>query len=617
MNQTEQPIKSPDQLASELAPNADIVEHINRNRAELRRIFDRTDKRLVVIAGPCSIHSVPAAMEYAEKLAKLSERVSDEVKIVMRCYFEKPRTTVGWKGLVYDPNLDGGSDIARGLELARKLLLDVSAYGLGTATELLDPAIANYLAELVSWAGIGARTTESQTHRQLASSLDMPVGFKNSTDGNLQIAVDAICAARAPHSYIGIMHDGRCGVIRSEGNPYCHLVLRGGISGENYYAACIDAALRKLENAGIPRTVAIDCSHGNSRRDPGRQHIVFEDVLAQKLAGNDGIVGLMLESSLLPGKQNLMPGVAPDPRISVTDACIGFEETERLILNAAERLRNGTPHSVSAAKPRVAYLGPAGTFTHEAARKVFAETAEYRPCSGIQNVFAAVETGECEYGCVPVENTTEGVVIGTLDVLAETTLKIYAETSMNIHHCLMASVPKEKIGVIYSHVQSLGQCRKYLERNFPDVETVGVGSNARAAEFAALSPNAAVIGGENIAAQYHLNVLDRSIQDTPDNRTRFLILSRAENTLMPHAKCCICFTALERFGALHDCLEPFKNAGVTLTMIESRPSGSGCWRYRFFVDIEGAANAPRVSAALAGLKPLTEELKLLGSYPVL
>ena len=207
MNQ-EQPIKSPEQLASELAPNADIVEHINRNRAELRRIFDRTDKRLVVIAGPCSIHNVPAALEYAEKLAKLSERVSDEVKIVMRCYFEKPRTTLGWKGLVYDPDLDGGSDIARGLELARKLLLDVSAYGLGTATELLDPAIANYLAELVSWAGIGARTTESQTHRQLASALDMPVGFKNSTDGNLQIAVDAICAARAPHSFIGIMHDG-------------------------------------------------------------------------------------------------------------------------------------------------------------------------------------------------------------------------------------------------------------------------------------------------------------------------------------------------------------------------------------------------------------------------
>ena len=617
MNQTEQPIKSPDSLAAELVADSANQENISRNRAELRRIIERSDKRLAVIAGPCSIHNIPAAMEYAEKLAKLAERVSDEVKVVMRCYFEKPRTTLGWKGLVYDPALDGGCDIARGLELARKLLLDVSALGLGTATELLDPAIANYLAELVSWAGIGARTTESQTHRQLASALDMPVGFKNSTDGNLQIAVDAICAARAPHSFIGIMHDGRSGIIRSNGNPNCHLVLRGGISGENYYPACIAAALRKLENAGIPRTVMIDCSHGNSRRDPARQHIVFEDVLAQKLAGNDGIAGMMLESCLLPGKQNLIQGVTPDPRISVTDACIGFDETERIILAAAERLRHGTVHFVSTDRPKVAYLGPAGTFTHEAARKVFSETADYRPYSGIQNVFRAVESGECEFACVPVENTTEGVVIGTLDVLAETPLKIYAETSMNIHHCLMASVPKEKIGVIYSHIQSLGQCRKYLERNFPDVETVGVGSNARAAEFAALSPNAAVIGGENIAAQYHLNILDRSIEDAQNNRTRFLVLSKGENNLMPHAKCCICFTALERFGALHDCLEPFKNAGVTLTMIESRPSGSGCWRYRFFVDIEGAAETPKVAAALSDLKPLTEELKILGSYPVI
>ena len=617
MSKVEEVIKSPLDLVEELAITQNMRQKVSQHQNEMKAVLDGRDQRLVILAGPCSIHNIPAAMEYAERLKKLADRVSDEIKLVMRCYFEKPRTTLGWKGLIYDPYMDESCDIATGIKLARKLLLDLADMGLGTATELLDPTIANYLADLICWGGIGARTTESPMHRQMASSLDIPIGFKNSTDGNLQIAVDAICAASASHNYIGVTSSGHCGIIHSDGNPYCHLVLRGGSSGENYYATCVAAALRKLEAAKLAGNIVIDCSHGNSRRDPARQQIVFEDVLAQRLAGNNHLLGMMLESNLFAGKQKMVPGVKPDARISITDACIGFDETEKLILAAAEKLYHKESHAVAVARPQVAYPGPAGTFAHEASRKVFADKMDYLPCAGIESVFKAVENGDCEFGCVPVENSSDGVVSGTLDMLAGSSLKVYAETALDIHLSLLANCSADEITVVYSQAQAFGQCRQYLEKHLPGVETFIVSSHARAAELAAMSTNAAVIGSEKLASQYHLNILARNIEDSPDNRTRYLILSRGEANPMPHTKSCICFAASERFGALHDCLAPFKKAGVTLSMIESRPAPGGKWRYRFFIDIEGAADSPKVAASLEEMRPLTDELTILGSYPVI
>lgn len=617
MSRVEEVIKSPLDLVEELAITETMRRNVQRHQEEMKAVLDEKDHRMVILAGPCSIHNIPAAMEYAERLQKLADRVSDEIKLVMRCYFEKPRTTLGWKGLIYDPDMDESCDIASGIKLARKLLLDLAEAGLGTATELLDPAIANYLADLICWGGIGARTTESPMHRQMASSLDIPIGFKNSTDGNLQIAVDAICAASAGHNYIGVTSSGHCGIIRSNGNPYCHLVLRGGSSGENYYATCVAAAIRKLEAAKQSCNIVIDCSHGNSRRDPARQKIVFEDVLAQRLAGNTHLVGMMLESNLFAGKQKMVPGVKPDARISITDACIGFDETEKLVMEAAEKLFRKESYAVAVSRPQVAYPGPAGTFAHDAARKVFADGMDYLPCTGIESVFKAVESGDCEFGCVPVENSSDGVVSGTLDMLAGSSLKVYAETALDIHLSLLANCSADEITVVYSQAQAFGQCRQYLEKHLPGVETFIVSSHARAAELAAMSANAAVIGSEKLASQYHLNILARNIEDSPDNRTRYLILSRGELNPMPHTKSCICFAASERFGALHDCLAPFKKAGVTLSMIESRPAPGGKWRYRFFIDIEGAADSPKVAASLEEMRPLTDELTILGSYPVI
>lgn len=616
MKRKEEKMMSPDALAADMSVSPEIRESIQHHREEIKDILDRKNRRLIVIAGPCSIHNIPAALQYADKIAALSGQVSDSMKIVMRCYFEKPRTTLGWKGLIYDPDMDGSGDIASGIRKARKLLIDIAAMGVATATELLDPSVAVYFEDLISWSSIGARTAESQMHRQMASSLDMPVGFKNSTDGNLQIAVNAICAAMAPHSYLGILHDGSCGIVRSQGNPYCHLVLRGGASGENYYPVCVKEAVRKLENTGLPSCIVVDCSHANSHSDPARQHLVFENVVQQKLSGTDSIVGVMLESNILPGKQKLEPGRMPDPRISVTDGCIGLEETEALILHAAQMLRNRVQTVPRIHRPQAAYLGPDGTFTHLAAQKIFHDDVEYLPMSGISAVFKAVESGVCDYGCVPVSNSSEGVINGTLDLLAATSLKIYAETSVSIQQCLLSAVPKEKISVIISHTQSLGQCRAYLEKNFPDIETIAVSSNARAAELSLNTPDSAVIGGAGLAEPYHLNILERSIEDDKDNSTRFLILSKTANNNFPHTKCCIWFIAKERFGALHDCLEPFKKAGVSLSMIESRPIRNGKSQYRFFVDIDEAFESPKVIAAMEELKELTLELHLLGSFPV-
>jgi 3-deoxy-7-phosphoheptulonate synthase len=296
------------------------------------------DQRLVVIVGPCSIHDPDAAIDYAQRLKRVADATAGQLQVVMRTYFEKPRTVVGWKGLVSDPHLDGSCDIPAGLALARKLLLAINGLGLPCATEFLDTVVPHYLADMVTWAAIGARTTESQVHRQMASGLSMPVGFKNSTDGSLQNAVNAVLSARHPHAFLGINADGVSSVVKTTGNQDCHIVLRGGASGPNYHRADIAAAASAVGAQGLRRGVIVDCSHGNSDKDPGKQAAVFTEVVSNYAAGQEGILGVMLESNLRPGRQTWMQGAPLEYGVSITDACIGFPETERLLLDAARRL---------------------------------------------------------------------------------------------------------------------------------------------------------------------------------------------------------------------------------------------------------------------------------------
>jgi 3-deoxy-7-phosphoheptulonate synthase len=331
------PLVSPAELAAELPATEYHVASVSRGRSQIEAVLRQDDPRLLVIVGPCSIHDERAAMEYAEKLARLEEQVREQVLVAMRVYFEKPRTTLGWKGLIYDPSLDGTFDINSGLRRARQLLLDVTGMGLPAATEFLDPIVPQYLADLVSWTAIGARTTESQTHRQMASGLSMPVGFKNRTDGNSQVAVDAMVAARAPHAFLGIDHDGRTCVMHTTGNPYGHLVLRGGAGQTNFDAASIASAQRELEASGSRPLVMVDCSHANSEKDHTRQALAFRDVIEQRKNGSDGIVGLMLESHLFAGNQPLN-GEELRYGVSITDACIDWGETETLLNEAADAL---------------------------------------------------------------------------------------------------------------------------------------------------------------------------------------------------------------------------------------------------------------------------------------
>jgi 3-deoxy-7-phosphoheptulonate synthase len=333
------PLPTPLDLEAELPVPPAARETVLRGRAAIEGILEGRDQRLLVITGPCSIHDERSALEYAERLAALSEELRDRVCIVMRGYFEKPRTTVGWKGLVYDPDLDGSFDIAGGLRRARKLLIGIAELGLPAATEFLDPILPQYLADLIAWTAIGARTTESQTHRQMASGLSMPVGFKNSTDGNIQIAVDAMVAAREPHAFLGIDGEGRTCTVLTNGNPHGHIVLRGGSAAPNYGAEDVHAVYEQLEAGGLRRQVLIDCSHANSAKDHTRQAIAFRDVLAQRAAGDAGIIGLMLESHLFEGKQSVA-GTPGDLRygVSITDACIGWDETAELLREAAASL---------------------------------------------------------------------------------------------------------------------------------------------------------------------------------------------------------------------------------------------------------------------------------------
>jgi 3-deoxy-7-phosphoheptulonate synthase len=343
-------LQPPSVLKSQLPATEIGNETVVRGRSTIEAILERRDPRLLVVIGPCSIHDPGAALEYAGRLNQLRQELEDRLFIVMRVYFEKPRTTIGWKGLINDPHLDGSYDIDCGLKTARKLLLDITGMGLPAATEFLDPIVPQYIADLVSWAAIGARTTESQTHREMASGLSMPVGYKNATDGSLQIALDAMSSARTPHNFLGIDQDGFTCVIRTAGNPAGHVVLRGGRKMTNYDAESIHAALAQLKKAGLPETVMVDCSHANSEKEHKRQEDVWNNVIAQRVEGNAGISSMMVESFLSEGSQPFPQPVARLQRgVSITDACIGWETTERLLRHGHERLA-AVPRSPSIAR---------------------------------------------------------------------------------------------------------------------------------------------------------------------------------------------------------------------------------------------------------------------------
>jgi 3-deoxy-7-phosphoheptulonate synthase len=308
-------------------------------REAIRRILHGQDAdRLLVIVGPCSIHDPDAAYDYAARLKPLADNLKDRLFIVMRTYFEKPRTTIGWKGLINDPHLDGTCDIATGMELARTILLNINELGLPCATELLDPISPQYIADLISWTAIGARTTESQTHREMASGVSMPVGFKNGTEGSLQVAINAMISARTPHHFVGINADGQTSIIKTMGNPDRHIVLRGGGGKTNYDAEHVAKAEAAVAGEGIARPIMIDCSHDNSSKDHRRQGIVAREVLRQFREGRQSIMGLMLESNLNPGKQTWKQGVPLAYGVSITDACLGWDETESLLTELAETL---------------------------------------------------------------------------------------------------------------------------------------------------------------------------------------------------------------------------------------------------------------------------------------
>ena len=322
----------PSELESRIPLTPTAEETVLEGRRQLESVLNGEDERFAVIVGPCSIHDQSGAIDYAERLKPLADRLSDRIMIVMRVYFEKPRTTVGWKGLIYDPNLNDTYQIEDGLHRARTLLMGIAEAGLYSATEFLDPIVPQYVSDLVTWAAIGARTTESQIHRQMASGLSMPVGFKNGTDGDPQTAVDALVAAGTPQAFLGIDHDGQASIVETRGNRNCHLVMRGGRSGTNFDARSISAAAEALRKADAPSPIVVDCSHGNSNKDHTRQHIAFRDVLTQRVAGNRDLIGVMLESNINPGAQKL--GSNPSELeygVSITDSCIGWEETVDLL----------------------------------------------------------------------------------------------------------------------------------------------------------------------------------------------------------------------------------------------------------------------------------------------
>ena len=333
------PLTSPAILMEELPISEEVSNLIAKTRLAAGNIVKGEDDRLLVIVGPCSIHDPDAALDYAGRLVKVAGRLQDDLVIIMRVYFEKPRTKVGWKGLINDPHLDNSFKINVGLHIARKLLIDLGNIGLPAGSEFLDTITPQFIADLVSWGAIGARTTESQVHRELASGLSMPVGFKNGTDGNIQIAIDAIGAAQSPHHFLSVTKQGISAIVATTGNDCCHLILRGASSGPNFSEAAIKAATKKLRAADVAARVMVDFSHGNSSKDHTRQVVVAEDVCRQLADGSKRICGVMIESNLKAGKQALKDAASLEYGLSVTDACLSWEMTEPVLESLAEAVR--------------------------------------------------------------------------------------------------------------------------------------------------------------------------------------------------------------------------------------------------------------------------------------
>lgn len=339
-----QALITPEQLKADLPISEKAISSVEQGREDVKNILDRKDHRMFLVIGPCSIHDVQAAKEYAEKLKALSDKVSDTLLLVMRVYFEKPRTTVGWKGLINDPYLNDTFKIEDGLKISRKLLIDLAELGLPLSTEALDPISPQYLQDLISWSAIGARTTESQTHREMASGLSCAVGFKNGTDGNLTVAINALQSTANPHRFLGINGDGQVSVVETKGNPYGHVVLRGGGGKPNYDSVSIALCEQEIEKAQIHNNIMVDCSHANSNKDPALQPLVMDNVSNQILEGNQSIVGLMVESHLQFGAQKV-PDNLDDLEYgkSITDGCISWDQTEEAVLKMHEKLKDILP----------------------------------------------------------------------------------------------------------------------------------------------------------------------------------------------------------------------------------------------------------------------------------
>ena len=340
------PFPTPAEVKARQPGPAETLDTVAQARRRIRDILERRDHRLLVVIGPCSIHDPAAALDYARRLKALTRRTEDSLYVVMRAYFEKPRTTVGWKGLINDPDINDTFRVESGIRAARQVLLDIAAAGLPLATEALDPITPQYLHDLITWSAIGARTTESQTHRELASGLSSAVGFKNGTDGSLAVAVNALKSVASPHRFLGIDALGRVAVIHTRGNPAAHIVLRGGENGPNYDTDAVARCEKALGAAGLAENIMVDCSHANSNKDHERQPLVAEAVAEQIVAGNRSIIGLMVESNIAAGNQQPAAGELAYG-VSITDACVGWEDTERLLLALAEELRDRLPSRVA------------------------------------------------------------------------------------------------------------------------------------------------------------------------------------------------------------------------------------------------------------------------------
>ena len=336
-----EPLITPEALQAEMPISETAASVITEGRDTVRAILDRKDPRLMVVVGPCSIHDPAAAVDYAQRLKALADKVKDTLFIVMRVYFEKPRTTVGWKGLINDPYLDDSFKIEDGLHVGRKLMLDIVELGLPIATEALDPISPQYLQDLVTWSAIGARTTESQTHREMASGLSSPIGFKNGTDGSLTVAINALQSVSSSHRFLGINREGKVSVVHTAGNKYSHVVLRGGGGKPNYDAVSVSLCERELAENGVSQNIMVDCSHANSNKDHNLQTLVFDNVANQIVEGNRSIVGVMIESNIGAGNQKIDKDLSKlKYGVSVTDACIDWPTTESSLLNVAEKLRD-------------------------------------------------------------------------------------------------------------------------------------------------------------------------------------------------------------------------------------------------------------------------------------